>query len=176
MIGALLAIEKLHYAHAADVFLREAVDAGDGRADPAIALAHAVSEQARHDEDQRQNRECKQRQPPVDAQHHDGHDREREEIIDDSQDAAGEHFVDGIDVGGDACDQATHRVIVKEPDVHALHVAEDVAAQIEHDLLPGPLHQVSLNELKQVGGNQCTKVNERKPRDALDRIAMADSA
>jgi hypothetical protein len=35
--------------------------------------------------------------------------------------------------------------------VHALHVAEDVAAQVEHDLLAGPLHQVGLDELKEIG-------------------------
>ena len=32
--------------------------------------------------------------------------------------------------------------------VHALQVAEDLAAQIEHDLLAGPLHQVGLEELQ----------------------------
>ena len=48
-------------------------------------------------------------------------------------------------------------VLVKEADVHALHMAEDVAAQVEHDLLAGPLHQVGLNELKEVGGDQAER-------------------
>ncbi len=67
VVGALLAIEELHHAHAADVFLGEAVDAGDGGADAAIALADVVAEEARDDQDQRQNGEGDQRQPPVDA-------------------------------------------------------------------------------------------------------------
>ena len=75
---------------------------------------------------------------------------EGEEVVDDGQDAAGEHLVDGVDVGGEAGDQAADGVRVEEADVHALHVAEDVAAQIEHDLLAGPLHQVGLNEFEEV--------------------------
>jgi hypothetical protein len=42
-------------------------------------------------------------------------------------------------------------VNIEKAHVHALHVAEDVAAQIEHDLLADPLHQVNLNELKEIG-------------------------
>ena len=40
----LLAVEKLHHAHAADVFLQERVDARDGRADAAVGVAHPVAE------------------------------------------------------------------------------------------------------------------------------------
>ena len=75
LVGALFAVEELDHAHAADVFLGEAVDAGDGGADAAIALADAVAEDARDDENERQDGEGQQRQPPVDAEHDDGHDR-----------------------------------------------------------------------------------------------------
>jgi hypothetical protein len=57
-------------------------------------------------------------------------------------------IVDGVHVGGKPGDEAAHGMIVKEADVHALHVAEDIAAQVEHDLLAGPLHQVGLNKFK----------------------------
>ncbi len=67
VVGALLAVEELHHAHAADVLLGEAVDAGDGGADAAEALADVVAEEARDDEDQRQHGEGQQRQPPVDG-------------------------------------------------------------------------------------------------------------
>jgi hypothetical protein len=33
--------------------------------------------------------------------------------------------------------------------MHALEMAEDLAAQIEHHLLPGPLHEVDLCELQE---------------------------
>ena len=150
VVGAALAVEELHHAHARDVFLGEAVDAGDGGADAAEALAHVVAEDAGDDQDERQHGEGDQRQPPVDAEHDGGHDDQVEEVVHDGQHAGGKHIVDGVHVGGEPGDQAAHGVSVEEADVHALHVAEDVAAQVEHDLLPRPLHQVSLNELKEI--------------------------
>ncbi len=167
LVSALFAIEELDNGHAADVFLREAVDAGDGGADAAVALANTVAEEARNDEDQRQNGKRQQRQPPVNVEHHDGHDGEGEEVVDDGQDPASEHFVDGVDVGRNASDESTNCVRIEEADVHALHVAEDVAAQVEHDFLAGPLHQVCLNELEEIRRDlgdqedQCESSNAR---------------
>ena len=170
VVGALFAVEKLHHGHAADVFLGKAVDAGDGGAHAAVALANAVAEEARDDEDERQNREGQQRQPPVDVEHHDGHDGEGEEVVDDGENAAGEHFVDGVDVGGDARDQAAHGMGIEEADVHALHVAEDVAAQVEHDLLAGPLHQVGLDKFEEIGGDLCHQKDHGEAGDALHGV------
>ena len=115
--GALFAVEELHHRHAADVFLGKAVDARDGGAHAAIALAHRVAEEARDEPDQRQHREGQQRQPPVDAEHHDAHDGEREEVVHDGQNAAGEHFVDGVHVGGEARDQPAYGMRIEEADV-----------------------------------------------------------
>ena len=41
------AVEELHDAHAADVFLEEGVDARDGRADAAIGVADLVRGKSR---------------------------------------------------------------------------------------------------------------------------------
>ncbi len=97
-------------------------------------------------------------------EHHDGHDGEVEEVVDDGQNAGGEHFIDGVDVGGEARDQPAHGVVVKEADVHALHVAEDVAAQVEHDFLADPLHHVGLNEFKEIGGKEGGQDRFRRAR------------
>ena len=104
------------------------------------------------------------------AQHHDGHDGEREKVVDDGQNAVGKHVVDGVHVGGEARDQPAHGMRVKEADVHALHVAEDVAAQIEHDLLADPLHQVGLNEFKEIGGEECDEIDCGQRGDACKWI------
>ena len=61
-------------------------------------------------------------------------------------------------------------VRVEEPHVHALHVAEDVAAQIEHHLLPGPLHQVGLDEFEEIGRDQQRQVDPGQLRNALPGI------
>ena len=141
----------------------------NGSAHAAIALANMVAEDARDDENQRQNGEGQKRQPPIDGEHDGGHDGQREGVIDDGQHAVGKHVVDGVHVGGEARDQAADGVNIEESDVHALHVAENVAAQIEHDLLADPLHQVNLDELEEVGRDQECEVNCGKPRDALHR-------
>ena len=60
-----------------------------------------------------------------------------------------EHFVQRIHVAGDACYQAANRILIEERDVQPLQVTEDLAAQVEHHLLPSPLHDVCLCELKQ---------------------------
>src|SRR5208283_1969655 len=111
-----------------------------------------------------------QRQPPVDGEHDGGHDDEVEKIVDDGQHAGGKHVVDGVHIGGEAGDQAADGVSVKEADVHALHVAEDVAAQVEHDLLAGPLHQVGLDKLKEIGGEQSAEPDCGQLSDALPGV------
>ncbi len=158
------------------MLLGEAVDAADGGADAAVALADVVAEEARDDEDQRQDGEGQKGQPPVDGEHHDGHHGEVEEVVHDGQNARGEHLVDGVHVGGDAGDQAAHGVGVEEADVHALHVAEDLAAQVEHQLLAGPLHQVGLNELKEVGQQQRGQVERGQAGNALHGIVGKQAA
>ncbi len=72
------------------------------------------------------------------------------EVVDDGQHAVSKHVVDGVNVGGEAGDEAADGMHIEESHVHALHVAEDVAAQIEHDFLAGPLHQVDLDELEEI--------------------------
>ena len=148
--GLLFPVKQLHNAHPGYVLLAEAVDSADGGAYAAIAFANVIAEEAGDDEDERQDGKSEQGQPPIDSKHEGGHDGEIEKVIDDGQHAGGEHFVDGVHVRGDACDEAADGVSVKEADVHALHVAEDVAAQVEHELLPGPLHEVDLDKLEEV--------------------------
>ena len=112
------------------------------------------------EENCRNHRERQQRKQPTHAQHDDDDEGEGEDVLEDGEDAGGEHLVEGVDVGGDASDQATHWIAVEEADVHALDVAEDLAAQIEHDLLSGPLHQVGLNEFETEGEQQRAEVEQ----------------
>jgi hypothetical protein len=50
--------------------------------------------------------------------------------------------------------------------VHALQVAEDLAAQVEHDLLAGPLHVVGLQEFEDEGEEQQSEIDCRDLYDA----------
>ena len=93
-------------------------------------------------------------------------DDEQDDVLEDGEDAGGEHLVERIDVGGDAGDEAADGVFVEEADVLQLDVAEDLAAEIEHDLLAGPLHEVGLDELEAERNTQRGEVDERDFGDA----------
>ncbi len=109
-----------------------------------------------------QHGEGDQRQPPVHLQHDADDAGEHEDVFEDRDHAGGEHFVQRVDVGGDAGDQAADGILVVEADVHALQMAEDLAAQIEHHLLPGPLHEVGLQEFQQEAEQHRAHVQGRR--------------
>ena len=91
---------------------------------------------------------------------------QHEDVFEDRDHAGGEHFVQRVHVGGDARDQAADRVAVEEADMHALQVAEDLAAQVEHHLLPGPLHQVGLGEFQHEAEDQQNEIDAADLADA----------
>ena len=167
-VGLALAIEELQHHHPADVLLQVGVDAGDGDADAAVGIAHPVAENLGGYDDEGQHGKRDQRQLPVHAQH-DGQDaEEHEEVFEDGDYAGSEHFVQRVNVGGDARNQAADRVLVEESNVQALQVAEDLAAQVEHHFLSGPLHVIGLQELEQEAEDQQSDVNGRDLRNAGD--------
>ena len=107
-----------------------------------------------------------QRQLPVHSDH-DGDDAgQHEDILENRDHAGGKHFVERVDIGGDAGYQAAYRVPVEKPDVHVLQMAENLAAEIEHHLLSGPLHEVGLDELQGKGEDEDADVEAANLRDA----------
>ena len=154
VVGALLAVEELDDAHAGDVLLGEGVDLGGGGALGAVTDADELAEDVRREDDERDDGQGEQRQGPGHPEH-DGDDiNERDDVLEDGEDARGEHLVDGVDVRGDAGDEPADGVAVEEADVLVLDVAEDLPAEIEHDLLAGPLHEVGLDELEAEGDDE----------------------
>ena len=94
---------------------------------------------------------------------------QHEDIFKNRNHARREHFIQRVDVGGHARHQPAHRVLVEKPDVHVLQVAENLPAQIEHHLLPGPLHQVGLDELQRESEDENPDVEPANLRDAGQR-------
>ncbi len=87
LVGALLAVEQLHHAHAAYMLLGGGVDAGDGGADAPVGVAHVLAKDAGDHQDQRQHGKGDQRQPPVHAQHDDDDESQNENVLEDGKDA-----------------------------------------------------------------------------------------
>ena len=122
-------------------------------------------------ENGRDDGDGEQRQRPAHPQHDDDDEGEHEDVLEDGKHAGGEHLVERIDVRGDARDQPADGIVIEEGGRHALQVAEDLAAQVEHDLLAGPLHGVGLQEFEQVGDEQRAEVEQADLRDAGHRAA-----
>ena len=61
--------------------------------------------------------EGEQRERPAHPEHDADDEGEGEDVFEDGEDAGGEHFVERVDVGGDAGDEAADGVAVEEGDV-----------------------------------------------------------
>ena len=168
--SALLAIEKLQHHHAADMLLHVGVDAGNGGANAAVGVTYLVAKNLGGVGDQRQDGQRDQRQLPVHAQHDGGNSGQHKHIFENRHHAGGEHFIQGVHIGGDTRNQAADRILVVEADVHVLQVAEDLFAQIEHDHLAGPLHEVSLQIVEQETEHNQSDIHGRDFGDPDIRI------
>ncbi len=124
-----------------------------------------LAKDAGDSEDQGQHGKRDQGQPPVHAQHDDHDEEENEHILKNGEDPGGEHLVQCVYVAGEPGDQAPYRIAVEKAYVHALDVAEDLAAHVEHDFLSGPLHQVGLHKLEQVAEHQRGDIDAGNLRD-----------
>src|ERR1700728_509982 len=170
LVGFALAVEKLQHDHAADVLLQIRINAGDGGANAAVRIAHLVAENLSRHHDEGQNREGNQRQLPVHAEHDAENSHQHKDVFKDGNHAGGEHFIQRVNVSSDARDQAADRILVVKSHVHALQVAENLATQVEHYFLPGPLHEVSLQELEHEGDAQEAEINGGNLLDPAPRL------
>ena len=169
--GAALAVEELYDGHAGDVLLGEGVDAGGGESLAAVGVADVAAEDFGDVEDGGDDGEGEQRERPVHADHDGDDEDEQKDVLEDGQDAGGEHLVESIDVGGDAGDEFADGVAIEEGRMHGLDMAEDLAAEIEHDFLSGPLHEVGLDEFEAVGEEEGAEVDGAQFGDAGEGAA-----
>ncbi len=175
LVGLLLAVEELQDDDSGDVFLQVGIDPGDGDTNTPVTLAHRLAKQAGGKENDRQNSERNQRQTPAHVEH-DGDDAgQHEDVFEDGDHAGGEHFVQRVHIAGDTRDQAADGISVEERDVQPLQMAEDLRPQIEHHLLPRPLHDVGLGEFEQEADQQESNVDCRNLRDAHQGLAAEEA-
>src|SRR6266567_330325 len=174
--GFAFAVEELHDAHAGDVFLKESVDAGNGGADAAIGIANEFAKNHGDDEDAGKDSEGGERKAGVDFEEQAGHDDEEKEVVDHGDDAGSEKIVEGVDIRGDAGDQAADGIAVEIAHRQALHVAEDFAAHVVHGLLADALHDANLDVLGEEVERQNGKKEHSEPADARPRGCFRDHA
>ncbi len=163
-----LAVEQLHGAHARDVLLQHRVDARDPDAHLAVERAHVRPEPLRDNGQQRQHGEAHQREPPVHQQQGDDDACERQHVAEHRDNAGGEEIVERVDVGSHACHEAADGIAVVVAEVELLQMAVNLAAQVEHDLLPDLLQRVGLVEF------QHEQPGERREQHAGNRAEAVD--
>jgi hypothetical protein len=168
----LFAIEELHDAHAGDVFLKVGVDAGNSGADAAVGVANVFAEEKGDDEDEGKHGECVEREATIYGKEPAGEDGEKEEIVDHGHDAGGEEIVEGIDVGGDARNQAADRIAIEVGHRQPLDMAEDRGAHVVHRLLADALHDANLDILREEVEEQHAEENDADDGDAAPRCRL----
>ncbi len=129
------------------MFLQERIDPGNGRADAPVRVPHAIAENPRGDQDHRQHRECRQRQPPVHPHHHRANAEQHDGVVGHGRDARGKQVVEGIHVGGHSRHQPTHGRTIEETHRKALQALEYFLPQVVECLLAHVLHDADLQIL-----------------------------
>jgi hypothetical protein len=141
---AVLAVEELHGLHAGEVLGQVGVRAAGAQAHGAERVADAQAQVVERHEQQRHDRQRHEREAPVDDEHVDHQADDQADVGDQADDAVGHGGLDGLDVAGDAGDQAADRGAVEEPHVELLDLAEGVAAQVVDHVLADPRHGVGV--------------------------------
>jgi len=67
------------------------------------------------------------------------------------------------------------RFLVVKADVHVLQMTENLAPQVEHDLLASPLHEVGLRELQDKTQSDNARVDSPNLRDAGIRVGTEEA-
>jgi hypothetical protein len=112
----LLARERLHHAHAGDVFRERRGDEAEALADFAVGTRRADAEDHGRDGHQRNDRQGREGEPPVQDEEQDRRADERERVLHEARHAVGDELVERLDVVRQAADD--------HPGAVALVVAE----------------------------------------------------
>ena len=169
LLGGLgLAIEQLHDGHAADVFLKESVDAGNGRADAAVGIAHFVAEDPGGAHNQREDGKSHQSETPIDFQHDSGEEDQENRVVEHGGHAGSKQIVERVHIGGHARDQTPDGRTVVKTHRHALEMPEDFLAQVIHGLLAHALHHAHLEILEKKPRNQGAQEDEDNHQNPME--------
>ncbi len=125
----------LHQAHAGDLLLEEGVDGSVAPLGFAEGLARPAAEDLRGHQQEGQDAQRHQGHAGVGPEHP-GHDGQQGQgVPHDGYEARGEHFVQVLDIAGDAGHEAAHGIPVEELRAAAHEVREELDAEVEHGLL-----------------------------------------
>src|SRR5579883_55782 len=159
--------EELRHRDTAQLLVEVGVQPGEARADGPVRLAGPPAEAQGKGGDEGEDGERGQRQMPVRPQQ-DGHDAaQRDGVPEDRHHAGGDQVVEGVDVVGDARDEAADRGAGEEADREPLEVVDHPQAEAAHDALSHELHEVALEPAGHDAQGEDEEVEEGDPEEAL---------
>jgi len=91
--------------------------------------------------------------------------RQGKDVADDCHYPGGEHFVEGVDIGGHPRDQSADRIPVKESQVEPLQLSEHLLPDIVEHFLSHPDSQVGLGISHHSTANQ---YHEKENNDGVE--------
>ena len=167
-----LAVVRLDHRHPRNR-LREL---GGDRRDP---LAHAQEravraqlEPARQHDRRRQDHERDEAEPPVEDEEADHRAEQGEAVRDEGRQALREHVRDGVDVRGEARDDPARLLLAEVAQRERGEVAEQVAADVEHDPLADPGEAAGEVGAEPPGGRVDRDVGDHDHRQARHVVLL----
>ena len=129
------------------MLLKVGVDSRDRHANTPVAALHRSPELDRHQQDQGHHGQQQTSHAWAEFQHGRHHEAQHQKIAQDHKQSGGKQFVQSVNVGSNASNDAANRIVIVVSEIQPLHVSHQLPPQIEHCLLADPLHQVLFGEI-----------------------------
>jgi hypothetical protein len=140
----LLARERLDDPHAGDVFGERGGDEPEALPDGSIGAGRVAPEQHRSDTHDRDHREGRERQAPVEDEEENRRADERQRALDETRNAVGDQLVECLHVVRQPADDHAGAVPLVEAERQSLEVLEQVQPEVGQHPLADPARQVRL--------------------------------
>ena len=144
-VFVLLARERLHDAHACDVLCERRRHETQTLADGAIRAGGANAEDHGRDAHEWDDRQRREREPPVEDEEEDRRADQREAVLNEARDSVGDELVDRLDVVRQPADDHARAGPLVETEGEPLEMAEERGAQVGQDALADPAREVGLH-------------------------------
>ena len=160
--------EQLGHQYARYLFVQVGVDTRQTLAHFAVCRPHDFLKDNRRDNHHGEHDERHQRQLPTQNQHRGNDKHQPDQVTQQRNSPLCDELVQRVDIVGDARQQTTDRVAIKEAEAHALDMAEDDHPNVDDDFLAHHLHHVVLGIAKAKGCHECAEVHHENRDDSIN--------
>ena len=106
--------EELNHLNPCEILLEKTVHLGDLESDLAKCIPGPAAKEESGDKDQGNDRKGDQGHLPMEVEKDDDDSDQEDDIPEKVDENGGEHFMDILNIIGEACDESSHRIPVEE--------------------------------------------------------------